>query len=1156
MKQLIFIFTMIFLYIPLLKSQDIEPSAMTFTYKVFDDNGTSQTITDLLKSDNFPQRNFIRTWQWGSGNSTEKITDETLMNSAQNHNITTWGTSNCFTDNPNYIYSNPKNAIMGLTRDEYIMPLMANSLQYSPRLKLDHSGQFKVNPNDSMNNIFGFKKVIGDTSSDNQRIVLHKNQGYDNSYILEDPWIMGELYKNDDSQADQLNDKVDEWNGQHWLITINLRRYNNDGEKNDYPVLSIEIPYTTLSSNSNTLSRIAGYIKFDKLPESNVSSTFNRIHLNYSGDRGWAMNLRDVVPITTTFTITNNMLPNSSDSFTDISISASFTCNPTISPFNQFLKYSGSSNDIDSLMIKVYYHGGTDVAIKYIRIENPEASKLFRGIYDYQEGIKYSSSTYSLHSIIQTQYLDFLDSKQNYKLFRFYGMTSDDGNVIRNWGTLRYLNKLMPGMWTTSLGVGIGYWTGFPNNCNVIMDHYSYFVNSKSNWYGCLAGTRSDFPVPYIRGNFKLDDINNIPLSKDIDTYGLGFYSWSGYRGLIDYWGINNCCSFEDTLNSHYETYLRFKYDPIISCTNTSCTNTRPTLSGISSTFYSLDDYWDFLNVKYFWSYQNLWEGRTNYPFYYKKTNWLYSDVPWWSQVFVGSNWHNYSKHPEATPTYYDGIAIGSDNFRPQTGEEMRAMLWVALTRGAKGLCYDRINVVNYTRGYSSTVSEHMEGGIGYHENYYNSSTLTGLKFIYSEYIGGDFIKTNNDPLEFDKFIAFDSATSFLGVDSNRIYRGMRSPRVEIYKTHAWINQVDSILMRLRLACIYSKGYKTWFNQDPKYNDVIIQKFIAKPTNYNSYNNDIDKMRFVIDTAQIKLRSVGKTKLVYGVSQPYYQAYDSAFFDITILRDKDDSTMDGSKPIYVGVFNRRSDPLIRTTDSLPWGIDSTMKFFSTAEFDDSCGVSPDPTKWSVKKDDWKKFWWKRQGAREISIPFNVTPYDTTQYTLLRISELGADNAYLNNPDSCPWRKPEFYHKVDTVIRCTGSNLVVRLLPGEGKILKVEQIKGESNIQGYLAHSNQCKIVAYPAYQDSIYKFGSDSMRYHATYYRYDSVKNCYAVYYKRSYPMDKFNPTNIINWEPQEHLISDQAIVFDTPQNTYNCKYPSIVVRFDYGQTPPQPRFI
>ncbi|MBM2816935.1 MAG: hypothetical protein HW421_3697 [Ignavibacteria bacterium] len=1131
MKKLLVLTIAIIFLSSFLYSQDIEPSPLSLSFT--DANGQNNQ-SGTFSADKFPQKNFILTWQWAANfgdnpaERIEKITDQLFMNTTQNHNAFYY-----FNASSTYTPSQPINTILGLNG---AIPFKALSMQYSPVLEIKNPGKLEK-IDDSFHSVWGFKNINSGIvrSSGNPVLELYSSQSYSNinEPILSEPWDCTQLTLNSNSFSIQEDESqqnppyINSWNGQSWYLSINLSRLNNSNTFLDnQTVLSITMPYTLASSS------VTGLIKFDALPTNYIMPS-NRISLTFSDDRGIALTCATLSQPTATFNITTNMIPLYTDAHKNITLSAHFYCNNNVD-FNPYLKpedpYASSANKIDSLKISVYYHGSSncDVGINWIRIENPRYQKLARGYYDTKEGITNPSSSMSLHDVLQRDYINKIQNQPNFRLFRLYAQDGWDGDFPTYYHTMRYLNKLCPGMWTASLSSNI-------------RDKYSYHVEPSEKWLGIHGCFKKSAAAPYYRSKFNIDTMGYI----ENFTYGLCFGVDQSFRDHKWYCSDMNTgcpeCGRDDSLKSGYETwYTTGRYpdsNNLAVCLSCQYGIDLP-ISYLASKSFSLSNYWDIV-TRLPNSLQSVWET-VNHAFYLKNSNFYYDSIPWWSQIFLGSNWRTWAKDTLIKPEYFNRVGIDyvNDGFRPQTGEETRLTYWSALTRGTKGFCIDRIDVVYEIPASATTASKDIYTGIGYRVAMYNSSTLTGKEFIYSNDIGDDFIKRNNDPLNLDKYIAFDSASNFLGVTEDRIFLGLRSPRTEMYKTHAWIKNVDSILMRLRLACVYSKGFKTWYDQDPKFssNNKIIKKFI--PCNEGQYTDDT--MRFIIDTSKVRLRPIGRTQSINGIQQPYYQAYDSAFLDITILRDKDDNNLDGSKPVYLGVVNRRTDPLLYWTD-----LDDTtkhyMKFLSTAEFDDSCHhTSRNPADTAT----YKSWFWKRLGSREISIPFNVTPYDTTQYTLLRISELGADNAYLNNQDSCPWRKPEFYHKVDTIIG-QDKNLVVRLLPGEGKILKVEVLKPDKKLKGSLAYSNQRKLISSPIYKSSgeAYK---DSIYYHLVYHRYDSTYMRNRVFYCRSKPINKTSKNSNIIWE-NEICLSNyiNCNCSDQIGDTMSCVYPSIVVRFD-----------
>ena len=135
------------------------------------------------------------------------------------------------------------------------------------------------------------------------------------------------------------------------------------------------------------------------------------------------------------------------------------------------------------------------------------------------------------------------------------------------------------------------------------------------------------------------------------------------------------------------------------------------------------------------------------------------------------------------------------------------------------------------------------------------------------------------------------------------------------------------------------------------------------------------------------------------------------------------------------------------------------------------------------------------------------------------------------------------------------------------MMKVTIIEDNTTpINGELAFSNQTKLIAYPAYQNSdssFYMIGpdmhfyqDDSLYYHITYHR-DSSNNLSKVYYRRSLSTYKKNvDPRIIQWGP-ENLVSNvitlkpfhDCYISDSTNKiagtTISCKYPAMVIRYN-----------
>jgi hypothetical protein len=342
----------------------------------------------------------------------------------------------------------------------------------------------------------------------------------------------------------------------------------------------------------------------------------------------------------------------------------------------------------------------------------------------------------------------------------------------------------------------------------------------------------------------------------------------------------------------------------------------------------------------------------------------LYLGKNWWVQNTVGSDWHF---------TYHDDL--NKDTFaivyrRPDTGEETRAWMWSSLIMGAKGFMMDR----EYTWPRHPFHQPDQNPplwtaiGFGHEQTYYDSYNLNGLSdwaFLKSDDVGKDFLDITNDYSFLYNYIDTDYIRDSLGISPNRIYLSRKSLRTETRKVFDVLRSNDSLLMRLRLASWYGKGFKVLHNQDTaKFGqDTILKKFI-------SLNPDsiFTKRIWNAETSNWQIQK---------------ESWDSSFFDITLLRDSSDHNLTSSS-FYIGVQNRRTDPLVF------WDYGEgrkEMRFLSTAEFEDSCRVSSDSL-------IYQSYFWKRLGCRELRIPFKYRQNSNADnYTLLKITELGAGDSY-------------------------------------------------------------------------------------------------------------------------------------------------------------------
>ncbi|MBX7156149.1 MAG: hypothetical protein K1X91_14430, partial [Bacteriodetes bacterium] len=663
---------------------------------------------------------------------------------------------------------------------------------------------------------------------------------------------------------------------------------------------------------------------------------------------------------------------------------------------------------------------------------------------------------------IQNRITQYYNNRPNVKLWRISVSTE---YRLKNAWSVRYIGKLLNGFVTSSYGFD------FPK-------HSVHILQQKGYWsFGQISDVQSNMPAPWI-ASMKSD---SIACWRGINNYVCGSVSAvMGYHHDRRSWGPFNS-NFGDTLQSFWETNISVwnKYGTYPAFTGFAVRNQIQSFDTMQLEIF-LDTLYDQRSTL-----ASNEVKKWNYYSKYNDFSYLYSGKHWWAQKQLHTIYNPVHHFPDNI--HYDplGPQINIGYSRAKTGEEIGNMLFNDLILGCKGFMIDNgtyypYGVVNY--GLYLTLRK-----TGHITSPYNSDSPWDT----------DYWK-RNDSTHIDQYIHPDRIIRLWGnEDTNKIYLGCRSARLTVRKIWKFMNDNSNELMRLQLVSWISKGFKTYYSGDT--------------TNFSR--------AIFIQKDSVLVRPIGR---VNWDNRPLYEPRDSTFYDITLLRDSSDSGVMLDSVFYIGVCNKRTDPL----RYIHYPFNDTVSpkrllFLSSAEFEDSCKVSIDSTQW-------RQLQYKQLGTREITIPFNYSHWDGKQH-ILRVQEIGGS--------------------LDTVIS-SHSKLPVILLPGEGKIFRVTIPSATASVAlGDIQNSNQRKLVCYPKVE---YDIGNNSFReldtvyYHMCYHRVDTSDSRLKVYYRRSVPSIRGHvPVAGLQWQ-NEICLSQQPIIklnYDTA--TMQAAYPSIVVRND-----------
>ncbi len=592
-------------------------------------------------------------------------------------------------------------------------------------------------------------------------------------------------------------------------------------------------------------------------------------------------------------------------------------------------------------------------------------------------------------------------------------------------------------------------------------------------------------------------------------------YTRYGYNGLLRGFLYPPITQI-DSLKSHYETYLSNNQSFLTTLSNQYKGDVTSNIHDWGASMKCWDEY----ALRQFNKYTPSDFSNEYIVDMLQSNNYLFSEKKWIGQIFLDTQWGKIEN------TTYAPTVLQSSH-----SELLKMNCFRNILYGAKGLLFDgdigQITYIIQTKLFSNLdiINEkkllddrYDADSPNFDSNVFLNDDDLGRDFIDGDYIIKGAISINlNDPSIFDK-IGFQQSAN---VKSTRMHIGSKSNRLLLKEINNYVKANEDDLMKLKLVSFINKGFTWNYNQDPSIEtDDVMSQFVHLGREY------------------WKTRPLNRVK----DGEPYYEnetEEDSSFYSVTMLKHSDNPEMDDI--FYIGVANERTDPLIYINNQIDVNEpNSHLLFLTTAEFNELClngGNNPESNVYKSAS-EWQSYKYKQLGAREITIPFNYKRTANDKFCLLRVTELAGMDSTIGT-----W---QFRHNVDTVI-AQDASISVNFLPGEGKLFRIEIIEPDS-VNGYLAHSNQTKMVAHNELDAS----GSETenIRYHLVYHKPDPERNNLStVYYVRSQVVSPSDKNKQIIWE-QPIKVSNTVFQYQqvSPPEiltavNLDCYYPSLTVR-------------
>lgn len=1026
MKKLI----ILMLLVSFLKAQDrLDPDAK-LKYTVSPYSTAPTTIYDTTRNE------FIYGWNWGS--ESKKLDEALGINFIHESNDyhpanTNWSDPNgiwgdiFMGENSRLTWSTRSIAHGDITEGH----IQAPAIHFEPYFPVDSSDLFLGWVGDSVGSVFGFKfrhpefVQIQDPENNFHHFIMSESgmpPGVDQVVALEGLWPNDEFIALTRDGENTQFPRQNEYNGTEWYLTMRLKPLEViDSTNYQDTVLIITMPYKAMdieeiSENNYDTTNANGLIKFSEVPTTNIADVQD---INYSFTYTGGTNNYNLgktrgttnysQPTGDTLFITGEMIRTSlaNNLNTFITISAFFECkngvvgvNPSLwTNEHKNLRESEDGLRIYELDLKIDYRKGIDIALDWVRIETPKFQQLIRGEFDQEIVDDFKDDLERMNTV-----------RPDLTIFRYFGI---DEFWLEHSQANRYLNKLFDGIATSE------------GNAYHMPGRYLYHTDFKEYWTGDTQ-SRNPSPTPLLK---KVHRFTSPSLNQKFDDlFRAGFVA--GYYGK-EYWDTNRTFSNiikRDTLGSTYETFIKRHCH--------SCTFYTESFWQDTANINSYEDLWVLaqdediyelpwhLNPISYTNYNGkLWHvGYILHNYYYKRPSQIFGSKPLLANIWLGFEF----KARDSLNSDY--ILL---NRPTKTKEEFIQETYSNIILGAKGLYFwygksSGGNTEEEPNKYGGFTAFSRLGSNASDIDFHDTLSV-GYDVVMNNSLGSDYIENNDifllanrdnsgtipdytiDNFINENVIEEDST----GLDTDRFYVGSKTYRKEAWKLNKWIEHNEDEIMDLRLVAWYGKGYKELYRQHPDFdfqNDTILDNFI--------------------DFKNVKTEKIYQPNVDGTFVPDVPESRDSSFFDITLLFNSDTLDQQGSTTFYIGVQNRRTDPLIFVEDTPPHSSDRGLQFFSGAEFDDFVQNGGDDLFGNTRDTSyWQDQWWKRLGSRRIEIPFNRGTNPNGRY--LEVKELGADGL-----ESVGWwYGDKYYDLVSDSIRYDGT-LSIDLLPGEARILKV------------------------------------------------------------------------------------------------------------------------